>query len=157
MRRCSRIIAASSTSKSSSATIRSKTRVRARNHGVPHVDRIPLLAFVRQVEDLVDRLRRPMRRFANALGGDEHHRPAVPLAFPQEGMTLFITCQAQDGHEIDPRRITNRLCQFEAALGKSSTSKSSSATIRSKTRVRARKLTAFRMWTGFHCWPSSGK
>ena len=50
------------------------------------------------VEDLVDAVHGPMRLVLKAQGGEQQHSRALPLAFPQEVVALFITCEAQNDH-----------------------------------------------------------
>ena len=85
--RYSRSMAASSTSKSSSATIRSM-RLRLRDVGGALAD-VCVGHVAAQVEELVDRLARPVG-LAQLLLGQEQDAAALPVALSQEFITLAV-------------------------------------------------------------------
>ena len=77
-------------------------RARQIADGVAHVDWVPLSAAIRQVEDLVDRLHRPVRFMLQAFGGDQHYRPALAFAFANEIVALFVAGHAENRHNRNP-------------------------------------------------------
>jgi len=90
-------------------------RARQETDGIPHVRRVPALAVVGQIENLVDGAGRPVRGIADAFGGYQHDRPALPLRFAKKFVALFVAGQAQRGHGgiseyNNPNCIGNSVC-----------------------------------------------
>ena len=72
------------------------------------------------IENLVDGLGRPARGIADRFGGHQHDRPALPLAFAQELMALFVAGQAQHCHGVSASITTKTgLIQPEMESGHS--------------------------------------
>jgi len=73
---------------------------RQMTHRQNRVVQVPLLVYVRHVEDFVDALRRPVRGFHQAFGRKQEHCSALSLTLAQELVPFFVARDAQDSERV---------------------------------------------------------